>query len=120
MQPMLQQLQGTIVLACELLLGSTLPDQLLQLSQLPTAMGGIGMPNLPQLGILARTTAPRTIERLPHADVHLRQACHVEQPFLLDHLDKWVSIPPQGLIGDLERDSPGVSVHLLQKQLRRS
>eukprot|EP00971_Amphidinium_carterae_P264715 5251241-Amphidinium_carterae.1 len=48
MQPMLQQLQGTIVRACELLLGSTISDQLSQLGQLPTALGGIGMPNLPQ------------------------------------------------------------------------
>eukprot|EP00971_Amphidinium_carterae_P220727 4382113-Amphidinium_carterae.1 len=64
------------------------------------------LPNHPQLGIIARTTALCTIERLPQADVHLRQACHVEQLFLLEHLGQGVSIPPQGLIGDWERDSP--------------
>eukprot|EP00971_Amphidinium_carterae_P342535 6481880-Amphidinium_carterae.3 len=75
---------------------------ILQLGQLPTALGRIGIPNLVQLGILARITALRTIERLPQADVHLRQACHVEQPFLLEHLGQWVSIPPQGLISSLD------------------
>eukprot|EP00971_Amphidinium_carterae_P181426 3599260-Amphidinium_carterae.1 len=92
------------------MIGDQLSPDLRRLAQLPTVFGGIGLPDLAQLGIIARTTALRTIERLPSADTHLRQACHAEQPFLLAALGPLVSTPPQGLIGDLERDNPGVSI----------
>eukprot|EP00971_Amphidinium_carterae_P197929 3928242-Amphidinium_carterae.1 len=47
------------------------------------------------------TARESILERLLQADVDLRHACHAEQPFLLEHLRQWVSVPPQGLIGDL-------------------
>eukprot|EP00971_Amphidinium_carterae_P034236 673930-Amphidinium_carterae.2 len=97
----------------EQLIEGQVPPALFQLAQLP-------LPNLPHSSIFARTTALRTIVRLAIADILLRQACHAEQPFMLDQLRPLVSVPPQGLIGDLERDSLGVSIHLLQKQLRRA
>eukprot|EP00971_Amphidinium_carterae_P337102 6473770-Amphidinium_carterae.2 len=120
LRPLLHRLQLVNEGAFAHLVGEQLPPQLLQLAQLPSALGGIGLPNLPHLGIIARTTALRTIERLSCADNHLRQACHAEQPFLIAQLRPLVPVPPQGLIGDLERDSPGVSIYQLQKQLRRA
>ena len=94
-------------------------DQL-HLAKLPVTMGGLGLPHLPTLALIARTSCIATLPRAAHTDPFRESLVRQERAYLLDRLRDISGKPPGQMAGDLLGAPAGLSLRHLSRKLTRS
>ena len=87
-----------------------------RLAKLPVTAGGLGLPHLPTLALVARASCIATLPRAAHTDIFLRQ----EGAHLLERLRGISEKHPAQMSGDLMDAPPGLGLRHLSRKLTRS
>ena len=94
-------------------------DQL-HLAKLPVTAGGLGLPDLPVLALVARTACIATLPRAEHTDPFRQQLICQEGGILLERLRGLSERHPSQMAGDLSDPPPGLSLRHLSRKLTKS
>ena len=94
-------------------------DQL-HLAKLPVTAGGLGLPHLPTLALIARTSCNATLPRAAHTDPFRQTLVRQEGDSLLERLRGISEKHPAQMAGDLSDAPPGLSLRHLSRKLTKS
>ena len=94
-------------------------DQL-QLAKLPVTAGGLGVPDLPTLALVARASCIATLPRADRTDSFRKDLVRHEGGLLLERLRGLSERYPSQMAGDLSEPPPGLSLRHLSRKLTKS
>ena len=94
-------------------------DQI-HLAKLPVTAGGLGLPHLPTLALIARASCIATLPRAAHTDPFRSTLVRQEGETLLERLRDISEKHPAQLAGDLSDAPPGLSLRHLSRKLTTS
>ena len=94
-------------------------DQL-HLAKLPVTAGGLGLPDLPTLALVARTSCIATLLRADHTEPYRQDLVRQEGALLLERLRGLSERHPTQMAGDLSDAPPGLSLRHLSRKLTKS
>ena len=120
-QEMCDTLQDALVDAVRQLLGQPYisADQI-HLAKLPVAAGGLGLPDLPTLALVARASCIATLPRAERTDSLRKELVRQEGGLLLERLRGISERHPAQMAGDLSEPPPGLSLRHLSRKLTKS
>ena len=120
-QEMCDNLQNALLNTVRQLMGqpSFTADQL-HLAKLPVTAGGLGLPDLPVLALIARTACIATLPRAEQTDPFRQQLIRQEGDVLLERLRGLSERHPSQMAGDLSNPPPGLSLRHLSRKLTKS
>ena len=120
-QEMCQNLQDALLNTVRQLMGQPgfTADQL-HLAKLPVTAGGLGLPDLPVLALIARTACIATLPRAEHTDSFTHHLIRQEGDDLLERLRGISERHPTQMAGDLSDPPPGLSLRHLSRKLTKS
>ena len=120
-QELCDTLQDALLDAVRQLLGqpTTTADQI-HLAKLPVTAGGLGLPHLPTLALIARASCIATLPRAAHTDSFRHTLVRQEGDHLLERLRGISEKHPAQLAGDLMDAPPGLSLRHLSRKLTKS
>ena len=120
-QEMCDSLQDALLDTVRQLIGqpSLTADQL-HLAKLPVTAGGLGLPDLPALALIARTACIATLPRAEQTDSFRKELIRREGDVLIDRLRGISERHPTHMAGDLSDPPPGLSLRHLSRKLTKS
>ena len=120
-QKMCDTLQDALIDTVRQLMGQPgfTADQL-QLAKLPVTAGGLGLPDLPTLALVARTSCIATLPRADRTDSFRKDLVNQEGGMLLERLRNLSEGHPTQMAGDLSDPPPGLSLRHLSRKLTKS
>ena len=120
-QEMCDTLQDALLNTVRQLLGQpTLTADQLHLAKLPVTAGGLGLPHLPTLALIARASCIATLPRAAYADSFRHALVRQEGDSLLECLRGISEKHPAQMAGDLMDAPPGLSLRHLSHKLTKS
>ena len=120
-QEMCDTLQDALLDTVRQLLGQpTITADQLHLAKLPVTAGGLGLPHLPTLALIARASCIATLPRAAHTDSFRHTLVRQEGDFLLERLRGISEKHPAQMAGDLMDAPPGLSLRHLSRKLTKS
>ena len=116
-QEMCDSLQDALLSTVRQLMGqpSFTADQL-HLAKLPVTAGGLGLPDLPVLALIARTACIATLPRAEQTDTFRKELIRREGDVLMERLRGISERHPTHMAGDLSDPPPGLSLPPLKPQ----
>ena len=120
-QEMCDNLQNALLNTVRQLMGQPgfTADQL-HLAKLPVTAGGLGLPDLPVMALIARTACIATLPRAEQTDPFRQQLICQEGGILLERLRGLSERHPSQMAGDLSNPPPGLSLRHLSRKLTKS
>ena len=120
-QEMCDSLQDALLDTVRQLMGqpSFTADQL-HLAKLPVTAGGLGLPDLPVLALIARTACIATLPRAEQTDSFRKELIQREGDVLMERLRGISERHPTHMAGDLSDPPPGLSLRHLSRKLTKS
>ena len=91
-----------------------------QLAKLPVTAGGLGLPDLPTLALVARASCIATLPRAERMDSFRKELVKQEGTLLLERLRGISERHPTQMAGDLSKPPPGLSLRHLSRKLTKS
>ena len=120
-QEMCDTFQDALIDTVRQLLGQpTITADQLHLAKLPVTAGGLGLPHLPTLALIARASCIATLPRAAHTDSFRHTLVRQEGEFLLERLRGISEKHPAQMAGDLMDAPPGHSLRHLSHKLTKS
>ena len=120
-QEMCDTLQDALLDTVRQLLGQpTLTADQIHLAKLPVTAGGLGLPHLPTLALIARASRIATLPRAAYTDSFRHTLVRQEGDFLLERLRGISEKHPAQMAGDLLDAPPGLSLRHLSCKLTKS
>ena len=114
-------LQEALVDTVRQLLGQpTISVEQLHLAKLPVTAGGLGLPHLPTLALVARASCIATLPRAAHTDLFRQNLVRQEGDNLLERLRGISEKHPAQMAGDLMDAPQGLRLRHLSRKLTRS
>ena len=98
----------------------TITADQLHLAKLLATAGGLGLPHLPTLALVARASCVATLPRAAHTDLFRQGLVRQEGANLLERLRGMSEKHPTQMAGDLTDVPPGLSLRHLSRKLARS
>ena len=98
----------------------TITADQLHLAKLPVTAGGLGLPHLPTLALIARASRIATLPRAAHTDSFRHTLVRQEGDLLLERLRGISEKHPAQMAGDLLDAPPGLSLRHLSRKLTKS
>ena len=94
-------------------------DQL-HFAKLTVTAGGLGLPDLPTLALVARASCIATLPRADHTEPYRQDLVRQEGAMLLERLRGLSERHPTQMAGDLSDAPPGLSLRHLSRKLTKS
>ena len=91
-----------------------------EVAKLPVTAGGLGLPDLPTLALVARASCIATLPRADRTDSFRKELVRQEGGLLLERLRGISERHPTQMAGDLTEPPPGLSLRHLSRKLTKS